>query len=299
MSRTSSFSDAAWARIEPLMPVASRKGGRPFQDHRRVVEGIVWRFRTGSPWRDLPAEFGPWQTAWKRHRRFSGDGTWDRIFAEVLADADAAGEIDWAISVDSTVNRAHQHARGTSRATQGALSSYKNLREEPPDHAIGRSRGGLSTKIHHLVDGRGLPLVILVGPGQAGDAPMFPVLMDHLRVARRGPGRPRTRPARVRGDKAYSSRAIRTHLRERGIIAVIPEPSDQQGHRRRRGSRGGRPVSYDIEDYKGRNVVERGFNQDKQWRGLATRYDKLALTYRGGAILRAITLWLKRLGDTP
>ena len=104
---------------------------------------------------------------------------------------------------------------------------------------------------------------------------------------------------RVRGDKAYSSRAIRTHLRECGIIAVIPEPSDQQGHRRRRGSRGGRPVSYDIEDYKGRNVVERGFNEDKQWRGLATRYDKLALTYRGGAILRAITLWLKRLGDTP
>jgi transposase len=187
----------------------------------------------------------------------------------------------------------------TFRATQGALSSYKNLREEPSDHAIGRSRGGLSTKIHHLVDGRGLPLVVLVGPGQAGDAPMFPVLMDHLSVARRGPGRPRTRPDRVRGDKAYSSRAIRTHLRERGIGAVIPEPSDQQGHRQRRGSRGGRPVSYDIEDYKGRNVVERGFNEDKQWRGLATRYDKLALTYRGGAVLRAVTLWLKRLGDTP
>lgn len=110
---------------------------------------------------------------------------------------------------------------------------------------------------------------------------------------------PMATDTRVRGDKAYSSRAIRTHLRECGIIAVIPEPSDQQGHRRRRGSRGGRPVSYDIEDYKGRNVVERGFNEDKQWRGLATRYDKLALTYRGGAILRAITLWLKRLGDTP
>ena len=191
------------------------------------------------------------------------------------------------------------NTRRTSRATQGALSSYKNLREEPPDHAIGRSRGGLSTKIHHLVDGRGLPLVVLVGPGQAGDAPMFPVLMDHLSVARVGPGRPRTRPERVRADKAYSSRAIRTHLRDRGIVAVIPEPSDQQGNRKRRGSRGGRPVRYDIEDYKGRNVVERGFNEDKQWRGLATRYDKLALTYRGGAVLRAISLWLKRLGDTP
>lgn len=189
--------------------------------------------------------------------------------------------------------------RRTFPETQGDLSSYKKLWVEPADHAIGRSRGGLSTKIHHLVDGRGLPLVVLVGAGQAGDSPMFPILMEHLRVTRRGPGRPRSRPDRVRADKAYSSRAIRAHLRERGIIAVIPEPSDQRGHRARRGSRGGRPISYDIEDYKARNVVERSFNDDKQWRGIATRYDKLALTYRGGAVLRAITLWLKRLGDTP
>lgn len=168
-----------------------------------------------------------------------------------------------------------------------------NLREEPADHAIGRSRGGLSTKIHQLVDGRGLPLVVLIGPGQAGDSPMFPILMNHFRVGRRGPGRPRSRPDRVRADKAYSSRAIRHHLRSRGIVAVIPEPADQQGHRKRRGTRGGRPVDYDRDDYKGRNVVERGFNETKQWRGLATRYDKLALTYRGGVVLRAITLWLK------
>ena len=108
----------------------------------------------------------------------------------------------------------------------------------------------------------------MVGAGQAGDSPMFPVLMDHLRVARRGPGRPRSRPDRVRADKAYSSRAIRQHLRSRGIVAVIPEPSDQRGHRTRRGAKGGRPVSYDIDDYRGRNVIERGFNDTKQWRGL-------------------------------
>lgn len=187
----------------------------------------------------------------------------------------------------------------TSRVTQGALSNYKNLLDEPADHGIGRSRGGLSTKIHHLVDGGGLPMVVLIGPGQAGDAPMFPILMQHLRVARSGPGRPRTRPDKVRGDKAYSSRAIREHLRQRGIEAVIPERRDQQANRARRGSKGGRPVSYDAEDYKGRNVVERAFCEDKQWRGLATRYDKLAVNYRGGAVLRAITLCLKRLGDTP
>lgn len=178
------------------------------------------------------------------------------------------------------------------------MSNYKKLLAEPADHGIGRSRGGLSTKIHQLVDGHGLPLVVLVGPGQAGDAPMFPILMGHLRVARRGPGRPRSKPDRVRGDKAYSSRAIRAHLRQRGIVAVIPEPADQAAHRKRRGSSGGRPVRYDVEDCRGRNVIERGFNDTKQWRGLASRYDKLVLTYRGGAVLRAVTLWASRMSET-
>lgn len=173
-----------------------------------------------------------------------------------------------------------------------------NLYDEPADHAIGRSRGGLTTKIHALVDGNGRPLVLLVAPGQGGDAPMFPHLMSHLSIDRAGPGRPRTRPDRVRGDKAYSSGAIRTQLRDRGITAVIPEPADQIGHRKRRGSAGGRPPAFDKEDYKGRNVVERNFNTFKQWRGLATRYDKLALTYRGGSALRAVTIWLAALGDT-
>lgn len=128
---------------------------------------------------------------------------------------------------------------------------------------------------------------------------MFTYLMNQLKIHRAGPGRPRTRPDRVRGDKAYSSRAIRTHLRDRGIVAVIPQPSDQIGHRKRRGSTGGRPPAFDKEDYKGRNVVERNFNIFKQWRALATRYDKLALTYRGGAVLRAVSIWLTALGDTP
>ncbi len=184
------------------------------------------------------------------------------------------------------------------RATQGAWSNYTNLRVEPADHAIGRSRGGLSTKIHQLVDGAGLPLVVLVTPGQAGDSPMFEPLMAQLRITR-PMGRPRTKPDALLGDKAYSSRAIRAHLRQRGITAVIPEPDDQKRHRQRRGSRGGRPPGFDADRYKDRNVVERGFNNTKQWRGLATRYDRLALSYRGAAVLRAITLWLKRLGDAP
>ena len=144
-----------------------------------------------------------------------------------------------------------------------------------------------------------MPLVVLCGPGQAGDAPMFPILLGHLRVATSAPGRPRTRPDKVRGDKAYSSKAIRALLADRRITAVIPQPADQIGHRKRRGSAGGRPPSFDAEDYKGRNVVERSFQRTKQWRGIATRYDKHNLNYRGGAVLNAIFLWLKRLCDTP
>ncbi len=108
-----------------------------------------------------------------------------------------------------------------------------NRATEPPDHALGRSRGGLSTKVHQLVDGNGLPLVVLLTAGQAGVSPTFLPLMGHLRVAR-PIGRPRTRPDAVRAHKAYSSRAIRAHPRARGITAVIPEPDDQKGHRARR-----------------------------------------------------------------
>lgn len=177
--------------------------------------------------------------------------------------------------------------------------NYKNLCIEPPDHGIGRSRGGLTSKLHHLVDGAGRPLVVLVSAGQAHDGPVFEHLLAHLKVTGAPRGRPRTRPDRVRADKAYSSRATRTQLRRRGIIAVIPEPSDQIAHRKRRGSRGGRPPAFDAQDYKARNVIERAFNTVKQWRGLATRYDKLAAVYRGAAVLRAITIWLAHLSDTP
>jgi transposase len=142
------------------------------------------------------------------------------------------------------------------------------------------------------VDNRGRPLVVVVSPGQAGDNPALAPMLNQLRVARRGPGRPRTRPVLVRADKAYSARGTRGLLRRRGIRAVIPEPSDQAGHRKRKGCRGGRPVSYDQVEYAGRNVVERGFNVLKQWRALATRYDKHALTYRGGVLLAAVLAWL-------
>jgi transposase len=128
---------------------------------------------------------------------------------------------------------------------------------------------------------------------------MLPVLLAALAIPRLGPGRARTRPEALLADKAYSSRAHRALLRRRGIKAVIPQPADQIAHRKRRGSRGGRPVSYDRQRYKNRNVIERGFNTFKQWRGLASRYDKLAVNYRGAAILRAIIIWASDLCVTP
>ncbi|MEU9003766.1 IS5 family transposase [Streptomyces sp. NPDC048551] len=273
-----------WDRIEPLMP-ANPVRGRRWADHRRTLEAIVWKYRTNSPWRDLPDELGPFQTAHKRRIRWGIDGTWERILAAVLAAADANDEIDWTVSVDSTVVRAHQHAAGASKRGQPDPASA--------DHALGRSCGGLSTKVHLAADGGARPLAFIVTAGQAGDAPAFESVMSRIRVPRSGRGRPRTRPLAVLADRAYSSRAIRSHLRRRGIRAVIPQPSDQIAHRLRRGRQGGRPPGFDRETYKQRNTVERCINQLKQWRGLATRTDKLAIAYEAALRLVSVLIWIR------
>lgn len=131
MSRNAALTDAQWAQIEPLMPVTQGRQ-RPFRDHRQVVEGIIYRFRTGIAWRDLPGEFGPWQTVWKRHKRYSIDGTWDRIHAHLVALADANDEVEWDLSVDSTINRAHQHATTLTRTPLAGTGGSIEL------HEIGR-----------------------------------------------------------------------------------------------------------------------------------------------------------------
>lgn len=110
MTRMWALDDVMWERIEPLLPVSVGRRGRNFRDHRQVIEGILYRLRTSVPWRDLPDCYGPWQTVWKRHNRFSKDGTWDRVLAVLHAQAEALGRIDWNVAVDSTIARAHQHA---------------------------------------------------------------------------------------------------------------------------------------------------------------------------------------------
>ena len=116
MSRAAEIDDTTWAVLEPLLPSSDGRPGRPFRDRRQVVEGIVHRYRCGIAWRDLPERFGPWQTIWKRHHRYCLDGTWDRVLTVLASRADAAGELDWTVSIDSTVVRVHQHAATLSRS---------------------------------------------------------------------------------------------------------------------------------------------------------------------------------------
>lgn len=170
---------------------------------------------------------------------------------------------------------------------------------EPPGHGIGRSRGGLSTKIHAAVDGGARPLSILITGGQRNDGVVFPQVLDQIWVPSLDGGADRMRPDTVLGDKGYTTAGNREYLRKRGIKAVIPERSDQIAARKRKGSNGGRPPAFDADAYKGRHVVENHFGWLKQWRGIATRYDKLAITYRAGVLLAAVLSWTQALGDMP
>jgi len=158
---------------------------------------------------------------------------------------------------------------------------------------LGRSRGGLTSKIHLAADSDCRLLARVTSAGQRHDSLAFEPLMDRIRVRRRGPGRPRTRPGRVLADKAYSSKAIRAHLRRRKIEAVIPEPADQIKNRANRGRRGGRPPTFDKQAYKDRNVVERAINKLRQNRAVATRYDKRDFVWRGTIDVAAIRTWLR------
>jgi hypothetical protein len=184
--------------------------------------------------------------------------------------------------VRAAVVRVHQHGAAASRIggaprpakarlgprrrSRGALWNDKNSRPdpdtgpvvaEPEDHAIGRSRGGLTTKAHALTDGRGRALVLLLTAGNVNDTLLFDQLMAGWRVERSGRGRPRTRPDYLVADKGLQ-RACAPGVR-RGIAHTIPEPGDQQANRRRRGRCGGRPVGFDKARYRRRKVVERGF----------------------------------------
>ncbi|MFE6979477.1 IS5 family transposase [Streptomyces sp. NPDC057682] len=303
------LTNAEWDRLESLLPPGGARGGR-WSDHRRVINGVLYRVRTGVQWRDLPERFGPWETVYKRHRRWSADGTWTMLLSRIQAAEDAAGQIDWDVSVDSTAVRAHQHAAG-ARKTGGRGPSKGDRQGDEPGRSgveetgrpvggrgqigecLGRSRGGFTTKIHLAADGRCRPLALVLTPGHYGDGPQLERVLEQLSVPRIGVGRPRTRPDHVLADKAYTSRKNRRYLRRRGIRHTIPERLDQQRHRKNRGSRGGRPTDFDSERYKKRNTVERTINRLKGFRAVATRYEKRAYIYLGTVTLAALVIWLR------
>ncbi len=106
--------DTAWAQSQPLLPENGGRG-KQWRDHRQVLNGILWKLRTGAPWRDLPERYGPWRTVYARFVRWQRDGTWDRLLANVQTKSDAVGEVIWEVSIDSSVVRAHQHAAGARK----------------------------------------------------------------------------------------------------------------------------------------------------------------------------------------
>lgn len=211
------------------------------------------------------------------------------LLTRLQSEADAAGELEWTLSVDSTVARAHQHSAEARRAP--SKQDAKGGVRHPRDEAIGKGRGGLSTKIHISCDGKGRPLSVILSPSQRHESTQFEAVLDSVRVPKPPgePGRPRKLPEVVLADRGYSFPACRLYLRNKGVSHVISEREDQK---KRRSEHPGRKPDFNRELYAERNVVERCLNKLKRWRAIATRYDKRATNYRAAITVASLSIWL-------
>lgn len=257
--------DEEYVRIVDLLPPERPGGkGRPFRPHRDILNGILWILTTGSPWRDLPEEFGPWQTVYGRFRRWTREGLWEEICERLLFRLDEQGKLDRTLwCVDGSVVRAHRCAAGAQR-------QHEELTQEQSsqEHALGRSRGGFSTKLHLVVDSRGLPLAVILTPGQHNECTCFEELMRAVPLVEFEEEVNPDYPDAVAGDKGYSTRGIREWLQEHCIEDVIPTRKDQP-----------RDERFDREKYRRRNIVERVIGWLKEKRRVFARYEKLAAHY--------------------
>ncbi|WP_116408588.1 IS5 family transposase [Rhizobium leguminosarum] len=243
--------DDQWDRMSQHIIGDDRTRGSSGRDNRMFVEAVLWIVRTGSPWRDLPDAFGDWNSVFRRFSRWSQKGVWWRVFEAMSDDSD----FEYLI-VDSTIIRAHQHAAGGKKGAE--------------DQAVGRSRGGLSTKIHMAVRGLGCPVRFVLTAGQKGDAPQADALIEGM-------------PAEVvMADTAYDSDRLRQAIADKGAKAVIPNNPSRA-----------RKYPLDKQLYAQRYLVECCFSKLKQFRRIATRYEKTVRNYRAMIALAATILWLR------
>ena len=276
------LSDQQWARLAPLLPHRThrRQAGHPFNDPRPLLNGILWLLHTGAPWRDIPERYGPWETVFKLFNRWRVQGTWGRLVTSLLDELDDQGHIDhdlWCI--DGSVIRASRAAAGATAegAQPRQLGGPKRAQmQEPPDHALGRSRGGFGTKVHLLCDSHGFIVGIHLTAGQVHESTAFEATMAR-RLFHQRPGE-RLWPLRIAADKGYSYPRIRQWCRRRHVGAVIPTRSNQP-----------RDEQFDKEGYRQRCIVEQVVGWYKEYRSLSTRYEKLAVNY--------VALWLVAIID--
>ena len=285
------LTDAQWALLEPLLPAPPVRGRPRRYPLRAMIDAVRWRTRVGAPWRDVPARYGPWWRAYALLPRLA-------VERGVGAHRGGPGRCGPTPPGRST---------GGCRWTRAAVRAHAPRERGPAGTASSAWRGSRTTTPWDGPGADGAPRPraaveaglgagsLLLTAGQAGDCPMMIPVLEAISVKRPARGRPRTRPDRVLADRAYSSRANRDWLRAHHIRATIPVKADQAANRRRRGGAGGRPPAFDPDVYKDRNAVERGFSRLKHNRGLATRYDKLAVRYRTTTRIAAIDHWLKRL----
>ncbi len=248
------LSDEEWAILAPFVVDTGTLRGRPPRDHRRTLDAIFWIARTGAPWRDLPAEFGNWNSVHRQFRRWTASGRWD-VLLQALADA--GGDAEALQMIDSTTVRAHHCAAGARAAERQDL---------------GRSRGGFSTKIHLRANAHGLPIGIVLTPGQAHDATAYADLMEE-----RG-----SDPGILLADRGYDSDAVRQDARDRGARPEIPTKRNRRVQH-----------SVDRRLYALRSRIERFINRLKNFRRIATRYDQTASSFLGFVLLGSIRPWVQ------